>query len=65
VTRVSLLRNAAASYGTRAAMAGSVLVLTPVLFRGLGVAAFGTWSIVFTFGTVFSLGELGFARGIT
>jgi O-antigen/teichoic acid export membrane protein len=46
-------------------MAGSVLVLTPVLFRGLGVAAFGTWSIVFTFGTVFSLGELGFARGIT
>jgi O-antigen/teichoic acid export membrane protein len=65
VTRASLFRNTAASYGTRAAMAVSVLVLTPVLFRGLGVAAFGTWSVVFTFGTVFSLGELGFGRGIT
>jgi O-antigen/teichoic acid export membrane protein len=63
--RGSLIRNAVTSYGARGALAVSVFVLTPVLFRGLGVAAFGTWSVVFTFGTVFSLGELGFARGIT
>src|SRR5918911_3521645 len=61
----SVVRNAAAAYGARAALALSAIVLTPVLFRGLGVAGFGTWSVVFTFGTVFSLGELGFARGIT
>jgi O-antigen/teichoic acid export membrane protein len=63
--RRSLLRNALASYGNRGALAVGVLVSTPVLFRGLGVAAFGTWSVVVTFGAVFSLGELGFARGIT
>src|SRR5919201_1519561 len=63
--RGSLIRNAVTSYGARGALAVSVFVLTPVLFRGLGAAAFGTWSVVFTFGTLFSLGELGFARGIT
>jgi O-antigen/teichoic acid export membrane protein len=63
--RASLIRNAVTSYGARGALGVSVIVLTPVLFRGLGVAAFGTWSVVFTFGTVFSLGELGFARGVT
>ena len=63
--RTSLAKNAVASYGARAALGVSALVLTPVLFRGLGAAAFGTWSVVFTFGTLFSLGEFGFARGIT
>src|SRR5437764_7553463 len=63
--RTSLIRNAVVSYGSRAALGVSALVLTPVLYRGLGAAAFGTWSVVFTFGMLFSLGEFGFARGIT
>jgi O-antigen/teichoic acid export membrane protein len=63
--RSSLVRNALSSYGARGALAVSALVLTPVLYRGLGNAGFGTWSVVFTLGTIFSLGELGFARGVT
>jgi O-antigen/teichoic acid export membrane protein len=63
--RGSLVRNALSSYGARGALALSVVVLTPILYRGLGNAAFGTWSVVFTIGTIFSLGEQGFARGVT
>ncbi len=60
-----IIRNAASAYAARGALGVSVLVLTPVLFRRLGVGGFGTWSVVFAFGTVFALGELGFARGFT
>lgn len=41
------------------------LLLTPYLFRELGTAGFGTWSVMFTLATVFSLLELGFATGVT
>ena len=63
--RSSLVRNALTSYGARGALAVSAVVLTPILYRGLGNGGFGTWSVVFTIGTIFSLGELGFARGVT
>jgi O-antigen/teichoic acid export membrane protein len=42
-----------------------VLVLTPYLFRRLGVDGFGTWSILFTVATVFALVELGATVGVT
>jgi O-antigen/teichoic acid export membrane protein len=42
-----------------------VLVLTPYLFRRLGVDGFGTWSILFTVATVFGLVELGATVGVT
>src|SRR6266542_5084331 len=56
-------RNAMSAYVSRGLLALSVLVLTPYLYRELGQAGFGTWSIVFTFATVFTLLEFGFARG--
>jgi O-antigen/teichoic acid export membrane protein len=56
-------RNAMSAYVSRGLLAVSVLVLTPYLYRELGQAGFGTWSIVFTFATVFTLFEFGFARG--
>ena len=58
-------RNAASSYGFRALRALSILLLTPYLFRGLGVAGFGTWSVVFTLATIYSLVEIGFSTGVT
>ena len=61
----SLRRNAASSYGFRVLRMLSVLVLTPYLFRGLGVAGFGAWSVVFSLAAVFSLVEIGFSTGVT
>ena len=58
-------RNVASSYGLRGLRALSVLVLTPYLFRALGVDGFGTWSILFTVATVYSLVELGATVGVT
>jgi len=58
-----LARNVVSAYVSRGLVAVSVLVLTPYLFRELGQAGFGTWSIVFTFATVFTLFEFGFSRG--
>lgn len=55
--------NAAGTYGFRAAQALSVLLLTPVLFRQLGVAGFGTWSVVATVASMFELIETGFLVG--
>jgi len=63
--RRAVLRNAASSYGARALLAVSTLLLTPYLFRTLGAGGFGTWSVMFTLATVFSLLELGFANGVT
>jgi O-antigen/teichoic acid export membrane protein len=60
----AIARNAASSYGVRVLLALSVLLLTPYLFRTLGAAGFGTWSVIFTVTTVFSLLELGFSGGI-
>lgn len=42
--RRAVLRNAASSYGARALLAVSTLLLTPYLFRTLGAGGFGTWS---------------------
>jgi len=57
--RRRLLRNLISSYGARGALALSALLLTPYLFRRLGVDGFGTWSVMFTLTTIFSLLELG------
>jgi len=57
--RRRLVRNLISSYGARGALALSALVLTPYLFRTLGVDGFGTWSVMFTLTTIFSLLELG------
>ena len=58
-------RNVGSSYGLRGLRALSVLVLTPYLFRSLGVDGFGSWSILFTVGTIFALVELGATVGVT
>jgi O-antigen/teichoic acid export membrane protein len=63
--RRRLTRNAASAYGARALLGVSVLLLTPYLYRRLGAGGFGTLSVILTIGTVFSLIELGFARGVS
>ena len=63
--RRRVLRNAVSAYGARGLLALSALIVTPVLYRHLGAGGFGTWSVIFTFSTIFGLVELGFARGIT
>jgi O-antigen/teichoic acid export membrane protein len=60
-----LARNVVSSYGLRGLRAVSVLVLTPFLFRELGLDGFGTWSVLFTVATIFSLVEYGATLGIT
>jgi O-antigen/teichoic acid export membrane protein len=59
-----IARNAASSYGLRGLMIVSALVLTPYLYRRLGAGGFGTWSVIFTFQTVFNLIEFGFSGGL-
>lgn len=61
----SFLRNAVTSYGERGLLLLSALLLTPFLLRGLGVAGFGTWSVMFTVTTVFTMLEVGFSAGVT
>lgn len=60
-----IVRNAASSYGMRLIRGLSVLLITPYLFRRLGPAGFGTWSVMFTVTTIFSLLEEGFSVGVT
>ncbi|HEU0250625.1 MAG TPA: oligosaccharide flippase family protein [Solirubrobacteraceae bacterium] len=62
--RRRLARNALGSYGARAVVGFSALALTPFLYRKLGAAGFGTWSVIYTIATVFSLFEVGYAQGI-
>jgi O-antigen/teichoic acid export membrane protein len=61
--KTQLVRNAVGSYGSRALLALSALLVTPYLYRKLGAAGFGTWSVIFTLGTVFSLLQIGFSAG--
>lgn len=61
----AVARNAGASYGERALLMVSALLLTPYLFRRLGVDGFGTWSLMFTVATVFTVLELGVSVGVT
>lgn len=63
--RHRFVRNVAWSYGQRALLALSALLLTPYLFRGLGVAGFGTWSVMFTLTTIFTMLEVGLSAGAT
>jgi O-antigen/teichoic acid export membrane protein len=63
--RRAFLLNALSSYGQRALVGLSALVLTPILFRTLGTGGFGTWSVMFTLTTVFSMLEVGFSLGTT
>ncbi|MCP9489427.1 MAG: oligosaccharide flippase family protein [Solirubrobacteraceae bacterium MAG38_C4-C5] len=65
MSRHSFLRNAVTSYGERGLLLGSTLLLTPFLLGGLGVAGFGTWSVMFTVTTIFTMLEVGFSAGIT
>jgi len=60
----AVARNVASAYGLRALIALSALALTPYLYRRLGSAGFGTWSVMFTVTTVFSLLELGISAGV-
>jgi O-antigen/teichoic acid export membrane protein len=59
-----IARNAATSYALRGLMIVSALLLTPYLYRRLGAGGFGTWSVIFTFQTVFNLVEFGLAGGL-
>jgi O-antigen/teichoic acid export membrane protein len=61
--KTQLVRNAVGSYGSRALLALSALLVTPYLYRKLGPAGFGTWSVIFTLGTVFSLLQIGLSAG--
>jgi O-antigen/teichoic acid export membrane protein len=63
--RRTFLLNALSSYGQRALVGLSALVLTPILFRTLGTDGFGTWSVMFTLTTIFSMIEVGFSLGTT
>lgn len=60
-----MARNTLSSYAVRGLLVVSALVLTPYLFRRLGVSGFGTWSVMFTIATVFNLLEVGFHAGVT
>jgi O-antigen/teichoic acid export membrane protein len=62
---VSVVRNALSAYGNQALLALTVLAITPILYRHLGAGGFGTWSVILTFATVYTLVEVGFGRGIS
>ncbi|HWO16955.1 MAG TPA: oligosaccharide flippase family protein [Solirubrobacterales bacterium] len=61
----AIARNAVTSYGARILLVLSVLLLTPYLFRRLGTDGFGTWSVIYTIGSIFALIEFGFSAGVT
>jgi O-antigen/teichoic acid export membrane protein len=63
--RRTFVRNAVTSYGQIGLIAISALLLTPYLFRRLGIGGFGTWSVMLTLTAVFSMVEVGFAAGPT
>jgi O-antigen/teichoic acid export membrane protein len=63
--RRRVVRNAGSSYAVRGLLVLSVLLLTPYLFRALGADGFGTWSVMLTVATVFSLLEVAFSTGVT
>ena len=55
-----MLRNAISSYALRGLVGLSALALTPYLFRRLGEAGFGTWSVMLTLTTVYTVVTFGF-----
>jgi O-antigen/teichoic acid export membrane protein len=62
--RRQMLRNAVAAYGFRVLLGLNALLLTPYLFRTLGTAGFGTWSVMFTLMMLSELVESGFSTGV-
>lgn len=62
--RAQVARNAASAYGGRALLALSALLLTPYLYRTLGEAGFGTWSVMFTLWTILEVFEFSFASAL-
>jgi O-antigen/teichoic acid export membrane protein len=60
-----IVRSTISTFGVRALLALSVLLLTPYLFRVLGPASFGTWNVVYAIATICSLVEFGFSTGAT
>jgi O-antigen/teichoic acid export membrane protein len=63
--RRQFVRNAASAYAMRAILGISVVVITPFLYRQLGAGGFGTFSVVYTIGSIYLLIESGFARGVS
>jgi O-antigen/teichoic acid export membrane protein len=63
--RRQVARNATSAYAGRGLLILSVLLLTPYLFRSLGQGGFGTWSVMFTLATVFSVLEVSFSASIS
>jgi O-antigen/teichoic acid export membrane protein len=61
----AVARNAGSAYAERVLLILSTLLLTPVLFRGLGPSGFGTWSVLFALTTIFAMLETGFGAGLT
>ena len=62
--RAAIARNALSSYASRGLLLLGAIVLTPYLYRTLGPAGFGTWSVIFALATVFSLLEVGISAGL-
>ncbi len=60
----TVLRNASSTYAHRLLLGLSVLLLTPYLFRGLGLEGFGTWSVMFTLAALAGLVEWAFTSGV-
>ena len=55
-----MVRNALTSYALRGLVGLSALALTPYLFRRLGDAGFGTWSVMLTLTTVYTVVTFGY-----
>jgi len=60
-----IARNAISSYAFRGLRGISVLLLTPYLFRRLGLEQFGTYGVLITVAAVLGLVELGVSVGLT
>jgi O-antigen/teichoic acid export membrane protein len=63
--RARIARNVTSSYAVQGLLALSTLLLTPYLYRRLGSGGFGTWSVMFTVTTVFTLVETGVSSGVS
>ena len=63
--RGTIVRNASSAYAYRLVYGLVVLGLTTYLFRRLGASGFGTYSVIFTFATVFALLEVAYSNGIS
>lgn len=57
-------RNALSSYGLRLLLALNALALPPYLFRTLGPAGFGTWSVIFSTVTIPILLQVAFSQAV-